>query len=212
MTDRTPLPQKEIPGWYITFQAAILQQLPRPEDGMDKVTALRWDKDQRVLKQHLSSLVTPPKIKLSDDRLRIIHTFDVFMSNNLDEITATQSRMTQDVVRKLKQGQKLKVDLIMNGHGISTRNCINYLKSEGALLIGKVGIVLILEQALQQPLGCVWTASFCEENSLDLPHRNDYYVPGIVGPGYTNYEHQPRTLDELAREGLPFFFAFRDAS
>ncbi|HAT68499.1 MAG: hypothetical protein A2481_01850 [Candidatus Yonathbacteria bacterium RIFOXYC2_FULL_47_9] len=212
MADRTPLPSQEIPGWYIKFQSDVLQQLPRPEDGMDKITALRWDRNQRALKQNLSSLVTPPKTNLSDGRLGIIHTFDIFVPDNIDELVKKQSGGTARIIPDLKIGQKIKVDIMMNGWGISTRNCINYLKGEDALLLGELGAMLVLKQALKEPLGCTWTASFSEENAPGLSHKKDYLVPGIIGPAYTNYAYKPRMLVDLEKEGLSFFFAFHDAS
>jgi hypothetical protein len=41
-----------IPGWYITFQAAVLKQLPRPGK-IDQATAEQWSNDQSKLSDTL---------------------------------------------------------------------------------------------------------------------------------------------------------------
>ena len=46
----TALPK--IPGWYIEFQAAVLRQLPRPDE-IDKFTARCWTDYQATLKKEL---------------------------------------------------------------------------------------------------------------------------------------------------------------
>lgn len=218
MTDRTPLPQKEIPGWYITFQAAVLQQLPRPEDGVDKVTALRWDKDQRGLKQKLASLVQPPRIDLSDKRLGIIHTFDVFVSDDIDELR-TKYCSANNVAQRLTPGQKLKVDLVMNGHDIPPRECINFLRSEGALFLGELGSAFIIaeqnrlrKKQMRIPLSDQWMASFSEENAAIPASQKEEVIPGIIGPFYNNYKQTSKSFEDLKRDGMLYFFSFHDAS
>ncbi len=221
MPDRTPLPKQEIPGWYIKFQSDILQQLPRPEDGMDKVTALRWDKDQRGLKQNLKSLVTPPKIELSDKRFSIIDTFDVFVPDSVNEMIEQMEVLgIGKSAKKIVLGQKLKVDLIIVHGNVSIADCVNFLNAEGALLLGVLGLTLILEEQarlakkqMRNALGCRWTASLGEQNDVTTSGEEDCLVPGMVGPDYINYELQSKTKDELEKEGgILFLYCFRDAS
>lgn len=47
------------PRWYITFQTAVLQQLPRP-DVIDQVTGLGWADNQEGLQRALASALCPP--------------------------------------------------------------------------------------------------------------------------------------------------------
>src|SRR3989338_57600 len=49
----------EFPGWYITFQTAVLQQLPRPGDGkggtLDQFTVEAWVGNQKAMKAALAT-------------------------------------------------------------------------------------------------------------------------------------------------------------
>ena len=219
MSDRTPLPPKQFRGGFIALHVAVLQQLPRPEDGMDKVTALRWINNQGDLKQNLASLVTPPRIQLSDTHLSILHTFDIFVPDNIDELRTKCSAQENVAVQKLSPGQKLKVDLIMNGHHIPIRDCINVLRSSGALFLGEVGSVLIIstqaelsKKQMHIPLTDRWMASFDEKNAALEPASKDPLVQGVIGPLYSNYGRMVKTTEEIERDGLTFFFSFHDAS
>ncbi|OHA84106.1 MAG: hypothetical protein A2937_02840 [Candidatus Yonathbacteria bacterium RIFCSPLOWO2_01_FULL_47_33b] len=219
MNDRTPLPPKQVPGWFIALQVAVLQQLPRPEDGMDKVTALRWTDNQGDLKQNLASLVTPPRIQLSNKGIGILHTFDIFVPNDIDELRTKYSSDKNIAVQKLTPGQKLKVDLIMNGHHLPIRDCINVLRSSGALFLGEVGSMLIInaqaelnKKQMRIPLSDQWMASFDEKNAALEPASKGPLVPGIIGPLYSNYGRMVKTTEELDQDGLTFFFSFHDAS
>jgi hypothetical protein len=53
---------EKVPGWYIEFQAAVLQQLPRlgnSEGQIDQVTAQGWSKNQKALKKNLADCLLP---------------------------------------------------------------------------------------------------------------------------------------------------------
>lgn len=52
----SPRGTASVPGWYIEFQSAVLQQLPRD---IDRETALYWVRNQEALKNTLESLVSP---------------------------------------------------------------------------------------------------------------------------------------------------------
>lgn len=52
-------------AWYINFQAAVLKQLPRPDE-IDQVTALGWERNQKALKKNLAGALLPPKWKERD--------------------------------------------------------------------------------------------------------------------------------------------------
>ena len=221
MSDRKPLPKQEIPGWYIKFQSDILQQLPRPEDGMDKVTALRWDKDQWGLKQNLKSLVTPPKVPLSDKRFIIIDTFDIFVPESVNEMIEKMEALgIGKSAKKIVLGQKLKVDFLWVRGNASIMDCVNFLKEEDALLLGVLGLTLILEEQARLSkkrerisLPCHWTASLGEQNDISSSKDEDCPIPGMIGPDYVNYELQSKTKEELNKEGgIHALFCFRDAS
>ena len=55
----TALTLKEVPGWYIEFQAALLRQAPRPGE-IDQTTAESWTSNQKSLKKNLTSCLLPP--------------------------------------------------------------------------------------------------------------------------------------------------------
>ena len=63
------------PGWYITLQTAVLNQLPRPGE-LDQVTAEGWQKNQKALKEALETallkrLESPATvIKPSDSQIK----------------------------------------------------------------------------------------------------------------------------------------------
>ncbi|HEY4503854.1 MAG TPA: hypothetical protein VJJ28_01990 [Candidatus Paceibacterota bacterium] len=48
----------EIPGWYINFMAAVIKQLPRPDE-LDEATADSWEKNQGNLKTALALALLP---------------------------------------------------------------------------------------------------------------------------------------------------------
>jgi hypothetical protein len=47
--------KEQVPGWYIQFQAALLQSAPRPGE-ISKETAVAWSNGQAALKQQLAGL------------------------------------------------------------------------------------------------------------------------------------------------------------
>lgn len=197
MTDSTP-PQQGIPGWYIEFQAAILQLIPRPPQ-MDKVTAMRLSKNPREFKQILARLLNPEvkQIELSDKRFHILETFDLFVPEDFESTI-------------VRPGQKLKVDFLMTSASIL--DCINFLTYESALPLGKEGSLLVLreysrvsEKGMRIPLCDRWIASFGMENILE--------VPGVLGENYTNYRLQSKSIKEIEQDGgVLFLFCFLDAS
>jgi len=48
----------EFPGWYVNFQAAVLMQLPRP-DQIDQLTGEGWTKNQEALSKCLAEILLP---------------------------------------------------------------------------------------------------------------------------------------------------------
>ncbi|MFH0814503.1 MAG: hypothetical protein V1902_00195 [Candidatus Falkowbacteria bacterium] len=59
---RTTSQDSGFPGWYVTFQTAALNQLPRPPE-LDQVTAEGWIKNQGALKKVLAEDLLPPTLK-----------------------------------------------------------------------------------------------------------------------------------------------------
>lgn len=53
-------------AWYINFQAAVLKQLPRPDE-IDQATALGWERNQKALKKNLAEVLLPPKKWIEKD-------------------------------------------------------------------------------------------------------------------------------------------------
>jgi hypothetical protein len=47
-----------VPGWWVALQAALLQQMPRPEE-IDQTTAEGWFNNQRGLKRALAKALLP---------------------------------------------------------------------------------------------------------------------------------------------------------
>ncbi len=51
----------EFPGWYVNFQAAVLMQLPRPNE-IDQTTGEGWTGNQKGLKKELRSALCLPDV------------------------------------------------------------------------------------------------------------------------------------------------------
>lgn len=66
------------PGWYVTFQAAVLQQLPRP-DVIDKMAAESWSGNQSALKTALTGALLPPQHKIAKSK-RFLTPFRTIIS------------------------------------------------------------------------------------------------------------------------------------
>lgn len=217
MSDRTPLPQQEIPGWYIKLQTDVLSQLPRPKDGMDKITAERWTKNNGVgLKKFLSGLVAPPKVELLDKRFHILETFDLYITEDIKELAPLlPKRSVEDAPTELFVGQKLKVDFIMiQDVNVTTNSCRTFLEGEGALLLGGIGALLIIKEQerlgkknMRIPLCCnQWIASIGRGNT----NVSDVY--GVYSPDYIDHKLVSMGPHNISKQkGIFFLFCFRDA-
>lgn len=204
MSDRTPLPQQEIPGWWVKWIGEAIQQFPRPPE-MDKITGMRWLADKNELKRFFAKLVIPPKIELSDKRFHILYTFDIHVP---EEIFLESSL--------IPKGQKLKVDLVMvHDMNVSAAECVEFLREEGALFLGEAGALLVIgenarleKQNMGIPLGDRWIASL-DNRVTNWPSD---IVPGVLGPEFKNYGLFSKTIDDVKQGGGIFFlFCFRDA-
>lgn len=215
MSDRTPLPQQEIPGWWIKWISEAIQQFPRPPE-MDKVTGMRWMADKNELKRFFAKLLTPPKIKLSDKRFHILETFDLYIPEDIKELAhlLPKRKMAEFAPTKLLVGQKLKVDFIMiQAMDVNVKDCRVFLRNEGALLLGDIGALLVIREQerlgkknMRIPLCCEqWIASIGEGDSF-----TDVY--GIYSPDYVEHQLVAKGHGDIQKQkGIFFLFCFRDA-
>ncbi|MBI4709449.1 MAG: hypothetical protein HY764_04585 [Candidatus Portnoybacteria bacterium] len=152
-----------VPGWYIEFQANVLRQLPRPEELKQKM-AERWGRNQLVLKKTLTKSLLRG---MMDDRLFFLVAAFIFRVPNRYEhetqlasfyeenqgkfvfydgrITDTNyARVTQKFVRG--KNYEVKIYGIRPAVVVLSSDCLDFMESQGAILVGAQGISLIWEQ------------------------------------------------------------------
>lgn len=107
------------PGWYVTFQVAVLQQLPRPEDGITKEEAEALSGNQAELKLRLATIggrkhaekgqTTPPaKFKIPDGTIiRNIKVNRTLSGKQAVNATGRKTYVTDAVVDAMPSGTEV---------------------------------------------------------------------------------------------------------
>lgn len=176
----------KIPGWYITFQAALLMQAPRP-DQIDQATAEEWSGNQGNLKKVLADVLIPPK---EEKPTAPVEKFEVLV--DLGVITVPDDYMINPVFcgmnfsnpsRVLKPGDKLRVEAcrqIVPGTTTSKERMAYLERCEGGnVYLGAQGIELVIEQKIGQLPRDYWYGSFDREENLPEDSGGRRRVPFV---------------------------------
>jgi len=200
MEGTTALSSTAFPGWYVNFQAALLQQAPRPGE-LDQETAEGWAHNQAALKKILAEGLLP-RVSAKDEgdnRFELIKTINLvvpgnyvhatrlasFKKENYENFFGYNSDITDKnyarVTNKLVPGQKGKVKIFQIKEPVSALDCLKKLKKERAILVGAQGASLVWELKKKElPLG-KWGVSFDKKEVLWRNGLGDHRVPKIFG-------------------------------
>ena len=193
----------KIPGWYITFQAALLMQAPRP-DQIDQATAEEWSGNQGNLKKVLADVLIPTKeekpvgsvekfemlvdlgvITVPDD---YVHgtCLGTFFKENGKKLYDFNKNITDtnfpNPSRILKPGDKLRVRVfhqIVSGSTTSKERMDFLEKQERNVYTGAQGVSLVFEQKRDLLPKGKWYASFDEADRLWKDFDGYHRVPGV---------------------------------
>lgn len=186
-----------VPGWWVEFQAAVIRQLPRP-DQIDQVTAEGWSSNQRSLKRVLAESLLPSaepaeKFALLVD-LGIItvpegydHTMALahFAEKNRNGLYYYNEAITDEnfpnPTRVLKPGDKLRVcawKQVVPGTTTSEER-LAFLATQKAIHVGAQGASLVWDQKRDQLPKGKWYNSLDEKDRLWADADGDHWVPSV---------------------------------
>lgn len=200
MSNETP---SKIPGWWIEFQAAVLRQMPRP-DQIDHATAKNWIGNQGNLKKVLADTLLPVKekkivvpaekfallvdlgtITVPDDYMHGT-CLSTFFGKNREKLFRYDKNITDanfpNPSRILKPGDILRVRAFRQTVPTSTtsKERMDFLeKQEGNVYLGAQGAALVFEQKRHRLPKRKWYASFDEADHLWEDSSGYHSVPNV---------------------------------
>jgi hypothetical protein len=143
------------------------------------------------IKDHMS------KLSIADKRFELVKTFDITVPENykhgvrLDSFRkehkkefyyyneAITDKNFENATTKLEPGRKLKVKVFNIKETVTSTDCMEFLKSQKAILLGAAGASLCYELAKEQfPLNS-WNISFDEKDALWTDSDGCHGVPGL---------------------------------
>ncbi len=185
-------------------------QLTRFVDDVIRKLNLSKDEAQNLIKNF--HLVKPElekvfqKHAIADKRFELLKTFDItvpvgyehgkrldsFYKENKKKFYYYNDAITDKnfskATTKLEAGRKLKVKIFQIKETVTSENCMDFLKSQNAILTGAQGASLVWELDRQQLPKGKWSVSFDEKDALwqdsDGYHRVPYvyaYSDGDFG-------------------------------
>jgi len=182
-----------MPGWYIKFQADMLQQLPRPGT-IDQTTAEGWSGNQEALKKVLAEVLLPGDAM---QEFILLYAFNLMVPDNYDHSTQLASFKKKnredflfysDVItdekfanatQRLIPGKTYKVKIFRTTHWVYSEECLEFLKSQNAILVGAQGISLVWD--LRKDNLCFGrTISFDQKKALPTDQFDFHRVPFIT--------------------------------
>lgn len=125
-------------------------------------------------------------------------TIDSFVKNYSSKLVISEGfsdRNFSKSTNSLIPGKKYKVKIIPINDTISSENCINYIKSQNAILVNAQGLILIYQLKLNKMIFDSWILSFDNKSNLyntSTPNYAEFWVP-ILGcnikslPTYLGY-------------------------
>ncbi len=164
---------------------ALLDELGAEE--LDKILA-------QVRQRPVGEPVAQP---ISDPRFSLLKTIEIMVPADYDHATRLDtfrrkhgkefyyynSSLTDEnfdkATTRLVPGQKLKVKVFQITKSVSSEDCLNFLKSQNAILAGAQGASLAYEQGKDQLAKGRWYVSFDEKDTL--PRLDGYHRVPYVG-------------------------------
>lgn len=151
--------ENTVPGWFIAFQIAVLQQLPRPGNGLSRDQALFFSRHQQELKIQLQrvfanelaccpffvfrewDLLVPLSYSHEDHLetlrgLAVTHNTSLFEGGVLDPINRCH-----DV--PLVPGKRYRITVYRVASWVTPHDCMEFLNDQGAVLAGLRGASLV---------------------------------------------------------------------
>ena len=185
-----------IPGWYVEFQANALRQLPRPGE-LDQTTAEGWSSNQKALKNVLAGALLPSQDKpVVDSRFTPLNAFQITVPGNYNHPTQLASfarenrekfyfyndKITDENFKKATNkliGKTYEAKIFGITKRVSSEDCLAFLKTQKAILIGAQGISVVWQQAREQFPKGKWVASFDEKDALWRDAGGFHGVPSV---------------------------------
>lgn len=219
----------KVPGWWMTFLTAVVQQMPRP-DQIDQATAEEWTGNQGALKKVLAdTLLTTKEEKLAAPAEKFALLVDLgvitvpdyyvhgtclgtFFEENGKNLYDFNKSITDanfpNPSRILKPGDKLRVRVfyqIVPGSTTSKERMDFLEKQEGNVYAGVQGASLVFEQKRDMLPKGKWYASFDEAERLWKDSDGDHRVPDVYAYSDGDFGVVLGCLGRDWRDGYAFF-------
>ena len=137
------------------------------------------------------------KLSIADQRFQLLNTFELVVpknyehKNRLDSFRkahkkefyfyndAITDKNFSKATTKLTPGRKFKVKIFQITERVTSENCMDFLKTQNAVLVGAQGASLVYELKKEQlPMG-KWSVSFDEKDALWEDSDGDHRVPSV---------------------------------
>ncbi len=185
----------QVTGNYVEFQAAVLRALPRD---IKTDVALGWTKNGESLARILREALTPKEDRLIvDPRFTLLTTFQFmvpsdydhskqlapFAEENREKFYSYNDNITDanfaKVTNRLTPGKTYEAKVFGITERVSSEDCLAFLKTQKALLVGAQGISVVWQQAKEQFPKGKWTVSFDEKDTLWQDADGSRRVPDV---------------------------------
>ncbi len=186
-----------IPGYYVEFQANVLRQLPRLGQ-IDQITIEGWNRNQKALKEALARVLLPEEVTVTDDRFKLLNSFEFMVSENYvheTQIASFNKKNRKDfyyyndnitdknfarVGTKLVPGRTYTVKIFQILKSVSSEKILEFLDAqEGNCFVGAQGLAALWEDNKEIfPIG-KWTIAIDRKDNLWIDAGGNRGVPDV---------------------------------
>lgn len=185
----------QVTGNYVEFQAAILRALPRD---IEAEVAHNWTRNGESLARILRETLMPNQDSpITDPRFSLLTTFQFTVPKNYTHATQLASFAKENrekfysyndniadanfarATNKLTPGKTYEAKIFGITKRVASEDCLAFLKTQKAILVGAQGISVIWQQAKENFPKGKWTVSFDEKETLWQDAFGDRRVPRV---------------------------------
>src|SRR3989344_7322656 len=152
----------QVTGNYVEFQAAILRALPRD---IEADIAHNWTQNGESLARILRKALMPNQDEFVAPRFSLLSTFQITIPEDYDHATQLASFSKENrekfysynnsitdvnyagVTNKLTPGKTYEVKIFGITQRVPSEDCLAFLKTQTAVLVGAQGISVVWQQA-----------------------------------------------------------------
>lgn len=151
-------------------------------------------RDNKLAKAMYAALTNGAQV---DDRFELVNTFEIVVPEGYDHSKRLDSfgreydmafcyfnhgitdKNYAKATTKLEPGRKLKVKVFQIKERVTSEDCLAYLRSQKAILVGAQGVTLVLGQKKEELPANRWSVSFDEKDALWKDTHGYHRVPRV---------------------------------